>query len=74
MHDALKNSGFQVPDLPANWNILCGLAGLAAEEILRGKDSDAELKKSDIELLAEALETTIQGGEGLFLFVRGVVL
>ncbi|OXI43982.1 hypothetical protein CFB84_20250 [Burkholderia aenigmatica] len=44
MHVAWSASGFQVEPLPLNWNVLFGMAGLVAEEILSGDtDDDAEV-------------------------------
>jgi hypothetical protein len=56
MHDDAKDSGIPVPDLAPNWEVLCGMAGLVAEEILAGENTDADL-------IAEALESRIQYGE-----------
>ncbi|AIO43053.1 hypothetical protein DM44_7069 [Burkholderia cepacia] len=35
------NHGFAAPELPANWKMLVGMAGLLAEEILSGDTDDA---------------------------------
>ncbi|MBC8745344.1 MULTISPECIES: hypothetical protein [Paraburkholderia] len=35
------NHGFTAPELPANWKILVGMAGLLAEDILSGETDDA---------------------------------
>ncbi|WP_232490751.1 hypothetical protein [Burkholderia contaminans] len=34
------NHGFAAPELPANWKMLVGMAGLLAEEILSGETED----------------------------------
>lgn len=49
-------SGFSVPDLPANWRALVGIAGLVAEEILRDGTDDAGV-------IADALHQRIWDGE-----------
>ncbi len=49
-------SGFSVPELPANWKALVGIAGLVAEEILcDGTD--------DVGVIADALHQRISDGE-----------
>ncbi|KER70040.1 hypothetical protein HR51_21710 [Burkholderia cepacia] len=40
MHKVALNHGFAVPELPANWRMLVGMAGLLAEEILSGETND----------------------------------
>ncbi|WP_176058873.1 hypothetical protein [Paraburkholderia sp. BCC1876] len=49
-------SGFSVPDLPANWKALVGIAGLVAEEILSDDTDDAGE-------IADALHLKISDGE-----------
>lgn len=49
-------SGFSAPDLPANWRMLVGIAGLVAEEIL-GDDTD------DAGAIADAIHLKISDGE-----------
>jgi hypothetical protein len=49
-------SGFAVPDLPANWKALVGIAGLVAEEILYDGTHDAGV-------IADALHQRISDGE-----------
>lgn len=49
-------SGLSVPDLPANWRALVGIAGLVAEEILRDGTDDAGV-------IADALHQRIWDGE-----------
>ena len=41
MRSAALTSGFPFPDLPANWKVLFGIAGLVAEEVLSGETEDA---------------------------------
>ncbi|RQR51265.1 hypothetical protein DIE21_15150 [Burkholderia sp. Bp9140] len=40
MHKVALNHGFAAPELPANWKMLVGMAGLLAEEILSGETDD----------------------------------
>ncbi len=49
-------SGFSAPELPVNWKVLVGIAGLVAEEILRD-DTD------DVDVIADALLIKISDGE-----------
>lgn len=55
MHDLAKRAGFPAADLPDNWRVLYGMAGLVAEEILRGE--------TDPEFVAGALYVEIVCGE-----------
>lgn len=49
-------SGFSAPDLPVDWRMLVGVAGLVAEEILHdGTD--------DVDVIADALLIRISDGE-----------
>ncbi|MFM0152884.1 hypothetical protein [Paraburkholderia sediminicola] len=41
MRKTALNHGFAAPELPANWKILVGMAGLLAEDILSGETDDA---------------------------------
>ena len=56
MRAIARGSGFSVPDLPANWRALVGIAGLVAEEILRDGTDDAGV-------IADALYQRISDGE-----------
>ncbi|KVM96621.1 hypothetical protein WT06_07240 [Burkholderia anthina] len=40
MHKAALNHGFAALELPANWKMLVGMAGMLAEEILSGETDD----------------------------------
>jgi hypothetical protein len=40
MRTVALTSGFFFPDLPANWRVLYGIAGLVAEEVLSGETDD----------------------------------
>ena len=40
MRKTALDHGFAAPELPANWRILAGLAGLLAEDILSGETDD----------------------------------
>lgn len=48
MHDAIVRSGYTPAELPGNWRVLYGMAGLVAEEILRGETNDPEVITQDI--------------------------
>ncbi|WGG48900.1 hypothetical protein [Rugamonas sp. DEMB1] len=52
MHDACKRAGFPAADLPENWRVLFGMAGLVAEEMLRDG-------ANDVELIADSVSATI---------------
>lgn len=41
MRNAAIASGFMAPDLPSNWKVLVGMAGLLAEDIMSGETDDA---------------------------------
>jgi hypothetical protein len=41
MHAIAKAQGFKAADLPTNWKVLYGMAGLLAETILSGETDDA---------------------------------
>ena len=49
-------SGFSAPDLPEDWKVLVGIAGLVAEEILRDDTDDAGA-------IADAVHLKISDGE-----------
>ncbi|MCR4467846.1 hypothetical protein [Burkholderia sp. SCN-KJ] len=51
-----EGAGLSVLDLPANWKVLVGIAGLVTEEILRD-DTD------DVDVIADAVLTKIANGE-----------
>lgn len=56
MREAAISRGFSPPDLPANWKILFGMAGLLAEDILRDETDDAGV-------MADALFFRISSGD-----------
>lgn len=56
MRTIALTSGVSVPDLPENWKVLVGIAGLVAEEIL----SD---ETGDVGAIADALQFRISNGE-----------
>jgi hypothetical protein len=56
MRNITLASGFSVPDLPANWRVLVGMAGLVAEDILYDGTDDAGA-------IADALHQRISDGE-----------
>ncbi|MFS2135765.1 hypothetical protein [Duganella sp. Dugasp56] len=49
MDEFAKRSGFQPADLPKNWRMLCGMAGLVAEEILLDHTTDVKLIYQNID-------------------------
>ncbi|WP_241030425.1 hypothetical protein [Paraburkholderia sp. Ac-20347] len=56
MRQAALNHGFAAPELPANWRILVGMAGLLAEDILSDETDDAGA-------MADMLWSRISAGE-----------
>ncbi|MGF6298202.1 MULTISPECIES: hypothetical protein [Paraburkholderia] len=56
MRAAALSSGIPFPDLPANWKVLYGIAGLVAEEVLGGETDDAGV-------IADAVRYKISNGE-----------
>lgn len=63
MRKAALNSGFTAPELPANWKILVGMAGLLAEDILSGETDDAGA-------MADTLFFRISNGDGYAQHLR----
>jgi hypothetical protein len=51
MHEIWTCAGLNVPPLPSNWRVMYGMAGLIAEQILRGE--------KNFELIAGALDLRI---------------
>ncbi|RQZ62287.1 hypothetical protein DIE08_27700 [Burkholderia sp. Bp9004] len=56
MRKTALNHGFPAPELPANWKVLVGMAGLLAEEILSGETDDTGA-------MADSLALKISFGE-----------
>jgi hypothetical protein len=63
VHEAMRNAGMDLGiELPQNWEVLVGLAGLVAEEIFRGETNDPRVIADEIReriMAGEASETDL---------------